>query len=50
MTVAWWSAGEMWKAVSSRIVVARLKRAGKFGGRSARQSYRGPVFVMVVSV
>ena len=36
MTTAWKEAGEIWKAVSSRIVTARIKIAGQDGAMPDR--------------
>ena len=41
MTDAWRAAGEEWKAVSSRIVVARVK---------TQSAYKHPVYITIVSV
>ena len=50
MTAAWREAGEVWEAVSSRIVCARLKLAGQGAGRSLDRRRDRPVYVTVVSV
>ena len=41
---------EIWEAVSSRIVCAKLKLSGQSVGRLLRQSGTRPVYVTVVSV
>ena len=49
MTAAWREAGEVWEAVSSRIVCARLKLAGQGAGRYLDRRRNIPVYVTVVS-
>ncbi len=46
-TIAWRNAGETWKAVSYRIVTARLKIARQDEPRSGRRSSSSPSFVTV---
>ena len=50
MTAAWREAGEVWEAVRSRIVCARLKLAGQGIGKSLDRRRDRPVYVTVVSV
>ena len=50
MIAAWREAGEVWEAVSSRIVCARLKLAGQGVGRYLDRRKDRPVYVTVVSV
>ena len=51
MTMAWRDAGETWRAVSSRVLTARLKIAGQDVSRSDRQSSRSsPFFMTIISV
>lgn len=50
MTIAWRNTGESWKAVSSRIVTARLKFARQDESRSGRRINNGPSYVTVISV
>ena len=50
MTAAWREAGEVWKAVSSRTVCARLKLAGQGVGRYLDRRSERPVYITVVSV
>ena len=50
ITAAWREAGEVWEAVSSRIICARLKLAGQGVGRSLDRRRDRPAYVTVVSV
>ena len=51
MTMAWRDAGETWRAVSSRVLTARLKIAGQDVSRSDRPSSRSrPFFMSIISV
>lgn len=47
---AWKEAGGIWKAVSSRIVTARMKIARQDGTMPNRRSSRGALFMTVISV
>ena len=50
MTAAWRSAGEEWKAVSSRIVTARVKLEEQRVNKTRQANNNSAVFVTVVSV
>ena len=50
MKTAWKEAGEIWKAVSSWIVTARIKITRQAGAMPDRQSSRGALLMNVISV